>query len=447
MHRRLSLVALALALVLLLVGGVLGTAARAGAPPPRFSTDGRWITDAAGRKLVLRGVDVMGAEYTPTSQPLPYDATDFAKIRAMGATVVRLPIAWANIEPTRGVYDPAALARARQIVADAGAAGLLVVLDMHQWNWSPCFGGNGMPEWATNPCPHMTTGTPADDVVEAPAETAFWTSSALQAAFAKAWVAVAKAVGSPPWLLGYDLLNEPPVGLIPPGVFENLVLKPFYQRVAAGLRSVDPGGLIFVEPTITEFANRFTMVGLGINRAVYSPHLYGDSLNDGAFHLGDFAGPTQFKPDLTLGELEAADIGAALWPGEWGNVDPSQQVAVNPTQYAEDMLTAQDQAMVGSAYWTYCRCGGAWNPTMAGVLTRPSAFAVAGTPLSMSADEHHLHVQWTSNGGVTRLSVPAGWTPTLTTTGPVTTVPTSQSGWLDVTAPKGATVSVNVAGP
>src|SRR5262249_39232220 len=148
---------------------VLVPSTRAATAAPRFSTNGRWITDAVGRTLVLRGVDVMGAEYTPTAQPLPYDATDFAKIRALGATVVRLPIAWANIEPTKGHYAATALARARQIVADAGAAGLLVVLDMHQWNWSPCFGGNGMPEWATNPCPHMSTGTPADNAIEAPA--------------------------------------------------------------------------------------------------------------------------------------------------------------------------------------------------------------------------------------------------------------------------------------
>jgi hypothetical protein len=187
------------------------------------------------------------------------------------------------------------------------------------------------------------------------------------------------------------------------------------------------------------------MVGLGIDRAVYSPHLYGDSFNDASFHVGDFAGPTQFKPDLALGEQEAANIGAALWPGEWGNIDPSQQVAVNPTGYAEDMLTAQDQAMVGSAYWTYCRCGGAWNPTMTGVLTRPSAFAVAGTPLSMTADEHHLHLQWTASGGLTRISLPAGRAPAVSTTGPVTRLPTADPTWLDFKAPKGATVAVDLS--
>lgn len=437
--------------VLALLVGLAPTAATKAAtgprpPIPRFGTDGRWVTDAAGRKLILRGLDVMGAEYTPTSQPLPYSATDFAKIRATGATVVRLPISWANIEPTEGHYDPAALDRARQIVADAGAAGLLVVLDMHQFDWSPCYGGNGMPEWATNPCPHSSAST-ATLVTEAPAVTNFWTSTRLQTAFAKAWVAVARAVGSPPNLLGYDLFNEPPVGLIPPGLFENAILKPFYQRVAAGIRAVDPGGLIFVEPTISDFANRFTMVGLGITRAVYSPHLYGDSINDASFHVADVAGPTQFLPDLTLGELEANNIGAALWPGEWGNLDPSASPAVDVTGYAEDMLKAQDQRMVGSAYWTYFTGGGSWNPTIAAILTRPNVFAVAGTPTAITADEHHVHLQWTSNGGVTRISLPANWTPSVATGGAVTQHTTTDAGWLDFTAPRGATVSVDVSGP
>jgi hypothetical protein len=111
------------------------------------------------------------------------------------------------------------------------------------------------------------------------------------------------------------------------------------------------------------------------------------------------------------------------------------------------MLKAQDQRMVGSAYWTYFTGGGSWNPTIAAVLTRPNDFAVAGTPTSMTADEHHLHLQWTSNGGTTRLSLPSGWTPTVKTSGPVTQLPTNDAGWLDFAAPRGASVAVDVSGP
>ncbi|HMC42075.1 MAG TPA: cellulase family glycosylhydrolase, partial [Acidimicrobiales bacterium] len=283
---------LRLVLPALLLATLIATIPARASSAPRYSTAGRWIVDGEGRRLLLRGLDVMGAEFTPTTTPLPYGPSDFAAMRAMGATVVRLPVAWSWVEPQRGRYDQAALRRAHDIVAWAGQAGLLVVLDMHQWHWSPCFGGNGMPEWATNPCPH-TTPSPTSAAIEAVPEDAFWSSQDLQARFAEAWAAVAAAVGAPDNLLGYDLLNEPPLGTIPPVVFENTVLPRFYRAVAARLRQVDAGGLVFVEPALTHALHRFTMAELGIERAVYEPHLYGNSFNDASGHAGDFLGPGQ----------------------------------------------------------------------------------------------------------------------------------------------------------
>jgi hypothetical protein len=67
---------------------------------PRYGTDGLWIIDAERRRLIWRGPDVSGAEFTPSADPLPFGPDDFAAIRATGATVVRIPIAWAWVEPT-----------------------------------------------------------------------------------------------------------------------------------------------------------------------------------------------------------------------------------------------------------------------------------------------------------------------------------------------------------
>jgi hypothetical protein len=419
--------------------------AHANVPPPRFSTDGRWIVDASGRKLVLRGLDVMGAEFTPTAAPLPFSGADFATIRAMGATVVRIPIAWANIEPTRGRYDPAALARAHDVVAAAGAAGLLVVLDMHQWHWSPCYGGNGMPEWATSPCPY-TPATTQSVVEEAIPESAFWRSADLQSRFADAWAAVVTAVGAPPYLLGYDLLNEPPNGTIPPAVFERSYLVPLYRKVAARIRAIDPGGLIVVEPPLSASITRSVMPPLHIDRAVYSTHLYADSLNDAAGRAGDVAGPAQFAPELDLGAAEAARVGAAFWPGEWGNLDETQTVGYHELQYAEDMLAAQYTAMVGSAYWTFWN-GFPFTTPVRQILTRPSVFAVAGTPVRFSGTETALSLRWVAGGGgVTTISVPASWTaPAVTVDAGVVTV-ARRPGWVDLSAPPGSTVAVTITG-
>ncbi|HUY65121.1 MAG TPA: cellulase family glycosylhydrolase [Acidimicrobiales bacterium] len=445
---------------------------------PRYGTHGLWVTDSAGRRLVLRGVDVMGAEFTPTSQPLPYGPSDFAAIRATGATVVRIPIAWANIEPRPGFYDPAAIARAVQVVRWAGQAGLLVVLDMHQWGWSPCFGGNGVPAWEASPCPDLAgtvgsvpgvsavpgeglaVGTGIGQFVDpAPSETAFWTTTSLQQQFTEAWVDVARALGAPKWLLGYDLLNEPPNGLIPPGVFEGRVLPAFYRMVGSALRRVDPGALLFVEPALVHSAATAASsfaVPIGLPRVVYAAHEYGTSLNDSAGDVADVAGPSQFAPDLALTRLQAQRMGAAWWLGEWGAVNPYSTLSYDSGAYNGDMLNAQDADMLGSAYWTYVH-GGYWAQSD---VTRMAPFAVAGTPESFSTGTHAMTLRWAATGGTTAISLPAGTRPVLqVSTGALvssvvvdtdgTVVPSGgavgpHGGWMEIVASPG-TVQVELA--
>jgi hypothetical protein len=84
----------------------------------------------------------------------------------------------------------------RTIVDQAGAAGLFVVLDMHQWHWSPCFGGNGMPTWATTPCLGISADQ-SNGAIEALPETLFWLDGDLQRRFAAMWRVVAEKVGHP----------------------------------------------------------------------------------------------------------------------------------------------------------------------------------------------------------------------------------------------------------
>ena len=439
--------------VLVLAMGVGLPPARASGPPARFGTDGLWITDHQGRDLFLRGFDLMGAEYTPTDQALPYGPADLTAIRQTGATVVRLPIAWANIEPRPGYIDPAALARAAQIVHWAGAAGLDVVLDMHQWEWAPCFGGNGFPAWAVPNCPASPPGNEVQLAADIEvAATDFWTSAALQADFASAWAAVAKAVGAPPYLIGYDLLNEPWSGVFPPEVFENAYLAPFYREVTAKIRTVDPAGLVFVEPSDNNGAangsSEFTGP-LGIPGVVYEPHQYGvTSLNgDSQVGVADLS-PAQFTPDLTVDQAVAQRMGAALWLGEWGalvagedNLPPGD---ASEAGYARDDLTAQNQLLMGSAYWS-------WDSSykMPGVLaqlTRPNPYAIAGTPeavLSGAAPATAVLI-WVAAKGETLFSVPAGCRPHVKVSDPGMSWSSPGPEWVAVTAPAGKPVNATV---
>jgi cellulase (glycosyl hydrolase family 5) len=441
---------LAIAAVVLLCGvSLVGRSADAGATAaPRFSTNGLWITDAQGRDLFLRGVDVTGAEDEPTADALPYGPADFLRMRAAGVTVVRLPIAWAMIEPTPGHFDQTAIARAVQIVEWAGAAGLLVVLDMHQYLWTPCFGGNGVPTWAVPNCP----ATPPDNVAQQEADilvaqNAFWHSATLQGAFTQAWLRVARAVGHPWFLLGYDILNEPGPGFIPNEVFEEQYLAPFYRSVGSQLRTVDPGALLFIEPSVLNGLVNGTsqfLLPIGLARLVYEPHQYGAvSLNaDATVGVADVGGPEQFAPDLTLNLAIARRIGSAIWLGEWGAINPA--VSVAPTSYVRDDMAEQDRFMLGSAYWSYDSSLRGPNVALGAQLTRIVPLAIAGTPESISTGTSAMSLAWRSDGGQTLISFPATCVPEVAATPRTASTALLRGDYVAVTAPTGVVSTVQV---
>jgi hypothetical protein len=416
--------------------------ARATPAPPRYATDGLWMTDGQGRDLFLRGFDLSGAEYTPTGDALPYGTSDLAAIRAAGGTVVRLPIAWALLEPQPGHIDPAAVARVVQIVDWAGAAGLKVVLDMHQYLWAPCLGGLGIPDWAVPNCP----STPPTNIAEQEADiqvaaAAFWDSPTLQADFATVWATVVKAVGAPSFLLGYDILNEPPPGTFPPEVFESSVLAPFYREIGTRIRAIDPGSLLFVEPSILNgLVNGVSefLGPIGLPDVVYEPHQYGAvSFNaDTSVSVADLAGPEQFLPDLTIDRAVAQRMGAALWLGEWGAITPS--ASYRPVNYVEDDTTEQDRFLMGSAYWSLDSA--AADPAILAALTGVTPEAIAGSPTAISGGS----LSWTSDGGPTAFALPAGCAPVVHV-GEGRATWTADAGTVTVTAPAGQATRATVS--
>jgi len=423
------------------------------AATPAFSTSGLWVLDGQGRHLYLTGFDVSGAEYTATDASLPYDAADFRLIRATGATIVRLPIAWALIEPSPGRFDQAALARARQIVEWAGAAGLDVVLDMHQYLWAPCFGGLGMPDWTVPNCPTSPPSNPLQQEADiAIAANAFWHSASLQGQFAVMWAAVGRAVGHPPYLVGYDILNEPYPGLIPNGIFESQYLTPFYRAVGTALRRVDSAALLYVEPSIlngvVNGSSQF-LGPIGPPGVVYEPHRYGAASEnaDGIAGVGalDVAGPDQFAYDLETDKLVAERMGAALWLGEWGALGASND-NYQPASYVNDDFAEQDALLVPSAYWSYDVLSGQnANLGLAGEFRRIQPWAIAGDPLSLSTQSGNLSLTYRSDGGSTLVSLPSGCQPSVRFTSGNPERWTSPSpGWLTVQAPAATAVTVQV---
>ncbi len=127
--------------------------------------------DSAGRTILLRGVNLGGSSKVPTlppgathlpdslrsnepisfiGRPFSLDAADdhFGRLQRWGFNVIRLLTTWEAIEHAGpGIYDEDYLAWFAELVAQAGAYGLQVIIDPHQDAWGRWSGGDGAPYW------------------------------------------------------------------------------------------------------------------------------------------------------------------------------------------------------------------------------------------------------------------------------------------------------------
>lgn len=156
---------------------------------------------------------------------IPWHGSDsLTKMRSSGFNVMRLPLQWAAIEPTPGVYDEKYLDGLETWIAFAGEHGVTLILDMHQDGFSALVGGNGAPDWATLPTASGSIipleGMPwffryLDRKVMTSFDS-FWANRViahsglgLQDHYARMFAHVAARFSKYDHILGYDLMNEP----------------------------------------------------------------------------------------------------------------------------------------------------------------------------------------------------------------------------------------------
>jgi hypothetical protein len=254
-----------------------------------FATDAArgWV-DGCGRQRFFWGVNVVykGYPWLPQSSPFDFASSftpdDAAFVRSFGCNSIRLGTMWPGVQPDGpGTTDAAYIARVVDTVTFAGAQGVFSLLDAHQDVMSAQTCGEGLPGWAAAdfsagasafPLP-LNKGVPFTvnaSGIPSPADCAkfswseYYSSDAVckmsqelyargAAAFGAFWAAVAAAVtGSPsadPFVIAYELLNEPWAGdiiahpgLLVPGVADRENLQPFYFNVTAAIRAAEVPG-------------------------------------------------------------------------------------------------------------------------------------------------------------------------------------------------------------
>ncbi|OAY00068.1 glycoside hydrolase family 5 protein, partial [Cutibacterium acnes] len=346
------------------------TAAPVRVDASRWTTQGRWVTDAQHRVVITQGINEVAksAPYAPDA--VGFGEDDAAFLEAQGFTSVRLGVLWAGVEPRPGVYDDAYLARVERTVRILNAHGIASVLDFHQDMVNEKYQGEGWPAWAAldHGMPNIVkTGFPGNYFLNEAVKYSFDSfydnakaSDGIGVAdhYASAWRHVAEHFRNVPGVQGYDLFNEPFPGHRYTRCLTQLGcraadarLSAVQQKTVDAIRSVDKATTVWYEPM------QFFNIGVGTNVRLTGSNL-GLSFHDyctSQATLHSYVGCT--APDnrvFTNAEKHSRQTGSGLMLTEFGAI-------TTPAVITSQMdLAARNR--VGVQWWAYT----AGDPTTAG---------------------------------------------------------------------------------
>lgn len=387
--------------------------------PPQLRREGRWLVDPQGRVVITHGLNLVykHAPYAPPATAAGFRARDARWLARHGFNAARVGTLWAGLTPEApGRGDPTYVRRVQRVLDLLADKRIWLQLDMHQDQWHETYGGEGVPDWAViRPAPYS-----ALPPVVAPFPTGYWTpevstvfdsfwanTDGLLDGWTDAWRAAAKAWRDQPYLMGYDLLNEPWMGMEWPlclttGCPESYraELQPAMEKGLAAIREVDDDNLVWWEPQQFAGGQRLDtfyepVAGerqLGFSWHSYCPDVFLDSQGVPG---GNVENCWAFARDRQEHALEQSrTMNAVPMMSEWGATDDLRAIEID--------AAVADEHLMGWTHWAYKR----WNdPTTADgdqglfredadpatvkrgklrLLVRTYAQATAGTPLEMS---------------------------------------------------------------
>jgi len=399
--------------------------------PLAIHADADWIRDAQDRVVILRGANYSGLEFGNfLGHPHGPAESDFAQMASWGFNVIRLPIAWNYMEPQPNQLDDTYLREQVDAVIDFAARhGMLTILELHQFFWSPCFtGGNGAPPWA---CAGHGYPDSFNGALRAGCEfiagAAAPDGRTLQDHFIDVWRMIARRYAGDRRVAGFDFLNEPsPVACGADATDITHSLYQLYRRVRDAVGSAGASQTFFLEPTLLRnIGSPITPEPFGPD-VVYAPHLY--TQTGGSADLQYNGDARAITADYEQAAIEAADFNGPLFVGEFGgNTDAERGFRAATEAFLRDSLAEQDRRLIGGAVWAYFPSDNTFSVVDANenekgelvdILARPFARRIAGVPTAMHFDldskefEFSWRVTADQAGKVTELFLPVRHYPT-----------------------------------
>ena len=412
---------------------------------PKLTIDGRLFRDARGRQVLLRGVNTGGRSKTAPFFPFPFAEsghpgqeaapafaqaaeTYVARVEAWGMNTVRLPIIWEAVEPARGSYDSAYLARVRELIEAFGRRNIRVVVDMHQDLFARAYCGDGAPDWAlaspvpprpeNEACEGWFMGYISDETgLVFPAFDRFWQNGdGTRDAFREMWTEVARQLWPVGNVVGFEIFNEPHPGTDNEERWGRDVLTPFYTEIAAAIREVAPGAPVFFDTSGTDATDQtFFVERPDGGNMVWAPHYYDPRVFLGIPITESFSA---MRP-VTFLEGQGERWQVPVFLGEFG----AKYANPNTPLYLRKTYDALDAFSMHSTAWEYSTDSFDWNlegfslvapdgteRPAAEELVRVYPAAIAGEEVVFSFDKSSrtASLAWrAAAGGISEVAVPS----------------------------------------
>ena len=303
-----------------------------------LQTDGRFIVDADGNTVLLRGfglggwlvqegymwnihgffgspsnieskiIDLVGTENTAAFYQAYYEnyitEADVAFIAANGFNALRVPFHYKFFSPAPGEYVQDGFNLIDQLLEWCSAYGVYLILDMH------CAPG------AQN----------TNDFSDSDGNVAgLWIQQSYRNWASAVWWYIADYYVDEEWIAGYDLLNEPVLS----GGFISSQLRQFYIQMTNTIRDVDTNHIIFIEGNW--YGNDFTNLTPPFdNNMAYSFHHY--------------VGPSQQTSWIGQYTSMSQTYNIPLWVGEFGE---------NSNHWAHKKVRLFENNDVSWSLWNY----------------------------------------------------------------------------------------------
>jgi endoglycosylceramidase len=396
------------------------------------------IKDAQGRELILHGLNTSGsAKFDTAHMPWIKESDVDREHTQFGFNTVRFLIFWGAMEPEEGVYNEHYLAEVKKRVEWYTSRHMYVVFDMHQDVFGYGVGDNGAPAWAAandaiikhlvpNKWPWWMKNLEPKIIKSYVQFFTYKKHKNRQQHYIACWQKVAGMFKDNPYVLGYDLMNEPHGGKIIKtlaGGFERRQLSAMYKRLIPAIRSVDTAHYIFFEPR--SFGVNFGMPShlpkvydtpANNPKLVYSAHCYLKFVDIG----GDYK-PKHVKelPHwFAVRDKELKKQQCPLMIGEFG-LSPQKK---DFDAYLRDLHRMADERHASWSYWSNDH--GGWSPLKADnsptpilpELLRVFPQATAGRLMHYSYDPATkiFEMDFTSNAAInapTEIAVPRSFFP------------------------------------